>query len=67
MLAASVFVVLLVAGVAWIGARTELVNVSGDSHESAAKINEPGQKPAIAVLPLINQNNDPARDYFADG
>jgi TolB-like protein/DNA-binding winged helix-turn-helix (wHTH) protein/cytochrome c-type biogenesis protein CcmH/NrfG len=67
LLAASVFVVLLVAGAAWIGARTELVNVSGDSHESAAKINEPGQKPAIAVLPLINQNNDPARDYFADG
>ena len=27
----------------------------------------PGAKPAIAILPFLNQSDDPARDYFADG
>jgi TolB-like protein/DNA-binding winged helix-turn-helix (wHTH) protein/cytochrome c-type biogenesis protein CcmH/NrfG len=26
-----------------------------------------GAKPAIAILPLVNQSDDPTRDYFADG
>lgn len=26
-----------------------------------------GTKPAIAILPFVNQSDDPARDYFADG
>jgi len=32
-----------------------------------ARLPEIGAKPAIAVLPFVNQANDPARDYFADG
>jgi adenylate cyclase len=26
-----------------------------------------GAKPALAILPLVNQSNDPAHDYFVDG
>jgi adenylate cyclase len=66
-LAVSVFAVLLVAGAVWIGARSELFALFGAGHESAPKSRELGPKPAIAVLPLVNQNNDRGHDYFADG
>jgi adenylate cyclase len=26
-----------------------------------------GSKPSIAILPIVNQSDDPARDYFAEG
>jgi adenylate cyclase len=32
-----------------------------------SKTAEVGAKPAIAVLPFVNQNDDSAREYFADG
>jgi adenylate cyclase len=66
-LTASVFVVLLVAAAVWIGGRSGMFDVFDGGHESATRIHEPSPKPAIAVLPLVNQNNDPDRDYFADG
>jgi TolB-like protein/cytochrome c-type biogenesis protein CcmH/NrfG len=37
---------------------------SGDQSSKSAEF---GTKPAIAVLPFLNQSDDPARDYFADG
>jgi TolB-like protein/DNA-binding winged helix-turn-helix (wHTH) protein len=37
---------------------------SGDQSSKSAEL---GTKPAIAVLPFLNQSDDPARDYFADG
>jgi adenylate cyclase len=35
--------------------------------QSITKSPEIGGKPAIAVLPFLNQSDDPAREYFADG
>ena len=32
-----------------------------------SKTAEVGAKPAIAILPFVNQNDDSAREYFADG
>jgi TolB-like protein/DNA-binding winged helix-turn-helix (wHTH) protein len=37
------------------------------SGDQSSKSTELGTKPAIAVLPFLNQSDDPARDYFADG
>ena len=31
------------------------------------KIEEAGARPAIAILPLVNQSDDASREYFADG
>lgn len=53
LLVALTVAVLLVAGLLWNRSATESPLI--------------GAKPAIAVLPLSNQSNDSARDYFADG
>jgi TolB-like protein/DNA-binding winged helix-turn-helix (wHTH) protein/cytochrome c-type biogenesis protein CcmH/NrfG len=37
---------------------------SGDQPVNGAEL---GTKAAIAILPFLNQSDDPARDYFADG
>ena len=49
--------VLLAVGALW----------SGLGSRSPIKTAEIGAKPAIAVLPLVNQGDDEAREYFADG
>jgi len=58
--------VLLVAGLLWSGVGTEwkLLNalVHGDRSATFA-----GPKPAIAVLPLVDQSGDSSREYFANG
>jgi adenylate cyclase len=51
----GVLVVLLAAGTLWFGFGT------------LTRIPLAGSKPAIAILPLVNQSDDPARDYFAEG
>jgi TolB-like protein/DNA-binding winged helix-turn-helix (wHTH) protein len=60
-IAALAVVVMLAAGALW----TIRGNVrSGDRPVKSAEL---GTKAAIAILPFLNQSNDPARDYFADG
>ena len=58
----------LAAGALWLGAGTEWTFTrlfsTGDQFTRPAAL---GAKPAIAVLPLQNQNTDQERDYFADG
>jgi TolB-like protein/DNA-binding winged helix-turn-helix (wHTH) protein len=56
---------LLVAGILWFGGASKLaVNLGFADRPAGAGI---GAKPAIAILPLANQSDDPARDYLADG
>ena len=61
--------VLLIAGLLWSGVGSELkfLNPAGYGDRSAIKNPAIGAKPAVAVLPLVNQSNDSAREYFADG
>ena len=51
----GVLVVLLAAGALWLGFGT------------LTRIPLAGSKPSIAILPLVNQSDDAARDYFAEG
>jgi adenylate cyclase len=64
-----VLAVLLVAVLTLIGVGTnrEILGIFQAGSKSASKIVELGAKPAIAVLPLVDQNNDPSREYFVDG
>jgi adenylate cyclase len=60
---------LLAAGVLWAGVETEwrFLSIPGSADQSATKSPKIGAKPAIAILPFVNQSNNSARDYFADG
>jgi adenylate cyclase len=53
---------LLVGHSEWIFPRTPPL-----SGEQLSKPAEVGAKPAIAILPFVNQSDDSAREYFADG
>jgi TolB-like protein/DNA-binding winged helix-turn-helix (wHTH) protein/cytochrome c-type biogenesis protein CcmH/NrfG len=69
-LAASFGLAVLVAvGVLWAGIATtwEFGHLPGRADRSAANSLEIDARPAIAVLPLVNQGNEAAREYFADG
>jgi TolB-like protein/DNA-binding winged helix-turn-helix (wHTH) protein/Tfp pilus assembly protein PilF len=69
-LAASLgLAVLVAAGLLWAGIATDwkLTSLVGRADRSALHSAEIGARPAIAVLPLVNQGNDSAREYFADG
>lgn len=61
--------VLLAAGVLWsgVGPEWKFLNVLGYGGRPTTKSLEIGARPAIAVLPLVNQSDDSAREYFADG
>ena len=69
LLALFTLAVLVPLGVLWSGIGTEwkLLNDFGYADRSTIKIPEIGAKPAIAVLPFLNQSDDSAREYFADG
>jgi TolB-like protein/DNA-binding winged helix-turn-helix (wHTH) protein/cytochrome c-type biogenesis protein CcmH/NrfG len=60
-LAILALVALLAAGTLW------TIRGTVDSGDQPGKSAELDTKAAIAVLPFLNQSNDPARDYFADG
>jgi TolB-like protein/Tfp pilus assembly protein PilF len=61
-------VILLAAGITWIGSSHELGFLNflrrGDQIE---RTDAAGARPAIAVLPFLNQNDNPAREYLVDG
>jgi adenylate cyclase len=62
--------VVLATGALWIVAGTDWKSLNvleSGNRSTAAKSPHIGAKPAIAVLPLANQSDDLAREYFADG
>lgn len=61
LLAALALVVVFVAGVLWTNRGTLR---PGDQSMKSAEV---GTKAAIAILPFLNQSDDSAREYFADG
>jgi adenylate cyclase len=69
LVAAFTLIALLVAAVLWAGARTDwkFPNLSRYADLPAARSPEVGTRPAIAVLPFLNQGDDSSREYFADG
>lgn len=60
--------ILLTVGALWIGVGSEWKFLSilhpGDQSTKSAEV---GTKPAIAILPFLNQSDDSTREYFADG
>jgi adenylate cyclase len=60
---------LLAVGVLRLGIGTEwkFLDVLGHADRSTTKRLEAGAKPAIAILPFLNQSDESAREYFADG
>jgi TolB-like protein/DNA-binding winged helix-turn-helix (wHTH) protein/Tfp pilus assembly protein PilF len=66
---ALALVVLLSAGAVWTGVRHEwrfLYSITGldRSEEGRASV---GSRPAIAILPILNQTDDSTREHLADG
>ena len=66
--AALALMILLTVGALWTGLGSEWKFLSilrpGDQFTKSAEV---GTKPAIAILPFLNQSDDSAREYFADG
>ncbi len=66
--AALALMILLAVGALWTGLGSEWTFLtilrSGDQPIESAEV---GTKPAIAILPFLNQSDDSAREYFADG
>ena len=66
--AAVAVVIVLAAGALWasLGSEWKFLDTlrSGDQFTKNAVV---GTKPAIAILPFVNQSDDSAREYFADG
>jgi adenylate cyclase len=58
---------LLVVGLLGSGPWTERMSGHVSEHRSATKRLEIGARPTIAVIPLADQSEDPAREYFTDG
>jgi len=69
LLTAFAFAGLLTAILLWIGAATEwrFFASFGGGEQSTTTPRERDARPAVAILPFVNQNNDMTRDYFADG
>jgi adenylate cyclase len=66
--AALAVVIVLAAAVLLIGLASEWSFLGAPrSGSPATKTVDVGAKPAIAVVPLVDQSDDAAREYFADG
>jgi len=65
-LAALGLVLLLAAGAIWAGIANDW-RVPGHATRTATGATEVGAKPAVAILPFVDQGGDAARAYFADG
>ncbi len=67
--AALALIVLLGVGLAgsgiWIGRNSS--NAPGHADRLTPQSAELGAEPTIAVLPFLNQSDDPGREYFVDG
>lgn len=63
----AALVILLVAGALWAGRPEWRFSGIPRSGEPLSKTAELAAKPAIAILPFVNQSDDSAREYFADG
>jgi adenylate cyclase len=68
-LISAALAVLLAAGVLWgrIGIEWNSPGVQKSANPPTARSQETGAKPAIAIIPFVNQSDDPVREYFADG
>ena len=66
---ASAFAFLVAVAVLWSGTATEwkFPSILGRAGQSTTKTAESGSKPAIAILPFLNESGDTVREYFADG
>jgi len=61
-------VMLLAAGAFWIGPGSERKSLGSERIDvPSTKTAEVGTRPSIAILPFVNQGDDAAREYFADG
>jgi TolB-like protein/DNA-binding winged helix-turn-helix (wHTH) protein/cytochrome c-type biogenesis protein CcmH/NrfG len=47
--------------------RSRLINQNSWHPEADLPLSESTERPAIAILPFLNQDNDSVREYFADG
>ena len=66
--AALAFVIVLAAAVLLVGLASEWSFLGAPrSGSPATKTADVGAKPAIAVVPLVDQSDDATREYFADG
>lgn len=63
------FAALIGAAALWegVGAEWKFSSLLGLTERAATGNTEVGAKPAIAILPIVNQSGEPAREYFADG
>ena len=66
-LAASACVLVLVAGALWFGADRKSLRHAEPAEPSTTRSGEASTKPAIAILPIVNQSDDSTYEYFADG
>ncbi len=67
-LLASLIAVVLLAGTAlWTGVDWKFLSAPDSADRSITKGPKINAKPAIAVLPFLNQSDDASREYFADG
>ena len=66
-LAASACLLVLFAGALWFGADRKSLRNAEPAEPSTTKSVEASTKPAIAILPIVNQSDDSTYEYFADG
>jgi adenylate cyclase len=61
--------VMVAVGLLWsiLGTEWTFLSLRGFSDRTAIRSPEIGAKPTIAVLPFVNQGDNSAREYFADG